>query len=236
MQNKKFLDLLASKLLEKYNYNFSNVLVILPNKRAIIFLLDALKKQSNQPFFAPKIINIQSFFQEVSQLDTIDNINLLFELYDAYCAIQEQKTNQSFIEFANWGKTALSDFNEIDNYLIDAISILNYLKDIERLKKWELNAENSNKPQDFLNFWEMLPKYFWQPTAARFLPAWLPNWNPWFDPSALFEWSRSWAEPLYFCWPSPSSTDASPPFPADNFPACPSIPPPAGRSARNPCS
>jgi hypothetical protein len=160
MQNNNFLDLLATKLLEKYHYDFSNVLVILPNKRAIVFLLEALKKQSIQPFFAPKIINIQSFFQDVSELENIDNINLLFELYDAYCAIQDQKSNQSFIEFTNWGKTALSDFNEIDNYLIDASSILNYLNDIERLKKWELNAEKSKKPQEYLNFWDILPKYY----------------------------------------------------------------------------
>ncbi|MFY7811270.1 MAG: PD-(D/E)XK nuclease family protein, partial [Flavobacterium sp.] len=147
-------------MIEKYQYNFSNVLIILPNKRAIIFLLEALKRNSNQPFFAPKIINIQTFFQDVSQLDTIDNINLLFELYNAYCEIQDSKNSQTFIEFSNWGKTALSDFNEIDNYLIDAVSILNYLKDIERLKKWELNSDNSLKPLEFLKFWELLPQYY----------------------------------------------------------------------------
>jgi hypothetical protein len=160
MQNINFLDILANKMIEKYQYNFSNVLIILPNKRAIIFLLEALKRNSNQPFFAPKIINIQTFFQDVSQLDTIDNINLLFELYNAYCEIQDSKNSQTFIEFSNWGKTALSDFNEIDNYLIDAVSILNYLKDIERLKKWELNSDNSLKPLEFLKFWELLPQYY----------------------------------------------------------------------------
>lgn len=160
MQNQIFLDIIADKLIEKYQYNFSNVIVVLPNKRAIVFLLEALKNKSNQPFFAPKILSIQTFFQEVSQLETIDNINLLFELYNTYCEIQDSKTNQTFIEFANWGKTALSDFNEIDNYLIDANSILSYLKDVERLKKWELDSEKSNKPLEFLKFWELLPLYY----------------------------------------------------------------------------
>jgi uncharacterized protein Yka (UPF0111/DUF47 family) len=47
-----------------------------------------------------------------------------------------KKNQQSFELFANWAKTLLQDFNEIDRYLLDSSYVLSYLKDIEDIKKW----------------------------------------------------------------------------------------------------
>jgi hypothetical protein len=52
----------------------------------------------------------------------VDPIELLFEFYDV---CQLLKTNQqSFELFANWAKTLLQDFNEIDRYLLDSSYVL----------------------------------------------------------------------------------------------------------------
>jgi hypothetical protein len=41
--------------------------------------------------------------------------------------------------FANWAKTLLQDFNEIDRYLLDSSYV--HLKDIEDIKKWGIEVE-----------------------------------------------------------------------------------------------
>jgi hypothetical protein len=43
--------------------------------------------------------------------------------------------------FANWAKTLLQDFNEIDRYLLDSSYVLSYLKDIEDIKKWGIEVK-----------------------------------------------------------------------------------------------
>jgi hypothetical protein len=51
--------------------------------------------------------------------------------------------------FANWAKTLLQDFNEIDRYLLDSSYVLSYLKDIEDIKK---GIEVENKTQLLENY------------------------------------------------------------------------------------
>jgi hypothetical protein len=69
----------------------------------------------------------------------VDPIELLFEFYDVYLSV---KTNQqSFELFANWAKTLLQDFNEIDRYLLDSSYVLSYLKTLKILR----NGESSGK-------------------------------------------------------------------------------------------
>ena len=45
MTNTSFLDKIAKVLIEDYSEKLSNTIVVLPNKRAKIFLVEALKKQ-----------------------------------------------------------------------------------------------------------------------------------------------------------------------------------------------
>jgi hypothetical protein len=70
------------------------------------------------------------------------------------------KTNQqSFELFANWAKTLLQDFNEIDRYLLDSSYVLSYLKD-EDIKKWGIEVENKQLLENYIDFWKLLPNYY----------------------------------------------------------------------------
>jgi hypothetical protein len=71
----------------------------------------------------------------------VDPIELLFEFYDVYLSVTEKANQQSFELFANWAKTLLQDFNEIDRYLLDSSYVLSYLKDIEDIKKWGIEGK-----------------------------------------------------------------------------------------------
>lgn len=161
MKTTTFLDKLSQTILSDAKAQLSNCLIILPNKRAKVFLLESLKNQLEITSFAPKIISIEDFIQDVSGLRTIDPIELLFEFYEVYLSVTKKENQQTFEEFATWAKTAIQDFNEIDRYLIEPKEVFSYLKDIEALKRWEVDASKTTKLIDaHLDFWAKLPLYY----------------------------------------------------------------------------
>ena len=156
-----FLDKIAKVLIEKHSDNLPNTIVILPNKRAKIFLIEALKKQINNTIFAPDIISIEDFIQNIAQLRSIDSIELIFEFYEVYLSATEKSKQQSFELFANWAKTLLQDFNEIDRYLLEPNKILKYLDDIKEVEHWSVEAEKkTDLIKKHLEFWKLLPHYY----------------------------------------------------------------------------
>ena len=161
MIEETFLDKIAQVIIRDYSHNLSNTVVILPNKRAKIFLIEALKNQIENNIICPKIISIEDFIQEVSAIRAIDSIELIFEFYEVYLKLTDVKSQQSFDLFANWAKMLLQDFNEIDRYLLDSNHVLSYLKDIEDIKKWGIEVENKTKLlENYIDFWKLLPNYY----------------------------------------------------------------------------
>ena len=161
MKQDTFLDKLSAIILSQSDIELSNCLIVLPNKRAKVFLLESLKNQLETTSFAPTIISIEDFIQEISGCRSIDSIELLFEFYEVYLSVTDKTKQQSFDEFATWAKIAIQDFNEIDRYLLDPNHVFSYLKDIEALKRWNLEPAKTTKLIDsHLEFWSKLPLYY----------------------------------------------------------------------------
>lgn len=161
MTNNTFLDKIAQVLTENNSAKLFNTVVVLPNKRAKIFLIEALKKQVQKNILAPEIISIEDFIQDIAGIRSIDSIELLFEFYEVYLSVTEKNNQQSFESFANWAKTLLQDFNEIDRYLLDPTHVLSYLKDIEDIKRWGVEVENKTTLlEKYIDFWKLLPLYY----------------------------------------------------------------------------
>jgi hypothetical protein len=161
MTNTSFLNKIAKVLIDDYSEKLSNTIVVLPNKRAKIFLIEALKKQVDTNILSPEIISIEGFIQDIASIRAVDPIELLFEFYEVYLSITEKASQQSFELFANWAKTLLQDFNEIDRYLLDPSHVLSYLKDIEDIKKWGIEVENKTQLlEKYIDFWKLLPNYY----------------------------------------------------------------------------
>ncbi|KIX20666.1 hypothetical protein SY27_12255 [Flavobacterium sp. 316] len=161
MENESFLDKLSKEIIKKYNDNLQSVIIVLPNKRAKVFLLDSLNKYTSKTIFAPQITSIEDLIQDISDIRTIDSIALLFEFYEVYYEITKKENLQSFDVFSNWAKTLLQDFNEIDRYLLDPNYVFSYLKDIEALKRWDLEASDTTSLIDnHLEFWRKIPEYY----------------------------------------------------------------------------
>ncbi|SCY57946.1 PD-(D/E)XK nuclease family protein [Flavobacterium caeni] len=161
MTNRSFLDQVAQMLLREHATHLPDTMVVLPNKRARIFLLEALRKQTTQTIFAPRIVSIEKLIQDIAGIRSIDAIEQLFEFYEVYCAITEAPQRQEFDVFANWAKTLLQDFNEIDRYLLEPDRVLRYLQDIKEIEHWSVDiTQQTPLIESYLSFWKMLPDYY----------------------------------------------------------------------------
>lgn len=159
MESTSFLQKIAN--IYTTHFDFKSTVIVLPNKRARIFLLDEIKKQSSKTQFAPFVISIEDLIQNISEINSIDTISLLFEFYEVYLNHTEKSKQQSFEDFSFWAKTLLQDFNEIDRYLLEPKHVFSYLKDIEALKRWDLDAESTTDWIDNqFTFWSLLPLYY----------------------------------------------------------------------------
>jgi hypothetical protein len=161
MSNFSFLEILARKIFSDDTTNLPEITIVLPNKRAKVFLLDAFKNNLSSYAFAPEIISIEDFIQNIAGIRSVDTIELLFEFYEVYLALTKKETAQTFEQFSNWAKTLLQDFNEIDLYLLEPNHVFSYLQDIEVIKRWGIDREDITQLMDnYLQFWKLLPLYY----------------------------------------------------------------------------
>ena len=155
-----FLDHVAEYSLKNYPDNLSELCIVFPNRRASLFFKAALARQSKQAFWAPEIYSIEDFIIKLTELEMIDPIAQLFELYEVHREIEKEKA-ESFDEFARWGQILLSDFNEIDSYLVDPVNLFSNLKNIKELDNWSLGeSELTSFQQEYLRFWESIGTYY----------------------------------------------------------------------------
>ncbi len=133
MANSSFLYRVAQKLWEEKQKQVSNLAFVFPNRRAGLFFRKYLAEIAGQPIFAPQILTINQLFQQFTNLQPADNIDLLFRLYHIY--LEERQINESFDDFLFWGKMMLSDFNEVDQHLIDAAQLFTNLQNLKEIEQ-----------------------------------------------------------------------------------------------------
>jgi hypothetical protein len=156
---KPFLEKIADRLLRKFPISMEGTAVVLPSKRAVVFLKHYLSKKIDKPIFLPDFYSIEEFIERLSGLQVLDNISLQFRLYQTYMKHPPKKID-SFNDFLKWSNVLLHDFNEIDRNLVDARSIYLNLKDVKELERWSvddwsLSEDNLSVMQaDYVSFFE----------------------------------------------------------------------------------
>src|SRR6218665_655574 len=161
MPEPTFLHHLAQEVLNNYSDNLSELTIVLPNKISKVFLLDELKSLVSNNIFAPEIISIEDFIQDVAGIRSIDSVELLFEFYEVYLSVTDSEKQESFEIFATWAKTLLQDFNEIDRYLLKPDAILKYLEEIKEVEHWSVDSDKRTELiEKHLIFWKKLPEYY----------------------------------------------------------------------------
>lgn len=137
----------------------ANTYIILPGVRAGLFYKDLYKKFATGSMVLPNITTIYTFIDQFSPYQTIDSSAAIFELYKCYREIFTGEEADEFNEFYKWARLVLNDFNEVDNYLIDARHLYSNLQNLKELEEWSFNEEEINfspSQKNFISFWDKL--------------------------------------------------------------------------------
>lgn len=156
----KFIDKIAQQIFEK-DLPLEHLYIILPSQRAKKYLQRALFKVYKKPVFSPEIKTMNRWIQELSPFPIIENTRALFKLYDTHLAIDKQEP-QTLDEFLHWGNILLSDFDEMDRYLIDSQDLFRNLANIKEIEEWSFgDVENLTEGQKkYMRFWDLLGAYY----------------------------------------------------------------------------
>lgn len=156
---KSFIAEVLEKLKTTHD-NISELVIILPSKRAGAYLLKELAASTATTMFAPTIYSIEEFTEVISNLEGIDNTVSLFEFYNVYKELTPANEQESFENFVAWAQSLIHDFNEIDRYLIKHRPFFDYLSGIQDIKHWYLKEEKTELIEKYLIFWKKLPEYY----------------------------------------------------------------------------
>lgn len=154
----KFLQQLARQIKSK-KYDLRSLTIILPSERATKYLAEALLAEFGKPIFSPEITTIDRWVKKHSK-PIIDNTRLLIRLFEMYRETDEGRF-ETFEEFTTWGSMLLSDFDDIDRYMLDYTQVFKNLKAIKELESWKIDEEKFSASQKkFMEFWERIPNYY----------------------------------------------------------------------------
>ncbi len=146
--------------IKKKHSDLSSIIFIFPSKRAGGFLKNYLKHNNLQTSFAPKIISIEEFIEELSDIKIIDTTELLFKSYDAYISTSPTTEKDDFEVYVSWATTLLNDFNEIDRYLIPPKQFFSYLNSIQDINHWYVQKKKTILIENYLSFWNSLYDFY----------------------------------------------------------------------------
>ncbi len=131
-----FLSRIAESYSQQYGDTIHKLCFVFPNRRAGLFFRKYLAQTVSHPVFSPRIITIDQLFQELSSLKLADSTDLLFRLYEIY--LQEYHSDsqkeESFDDFAFWGRMMLNDFNDVDSNLVDPDKLFTNLSDLKDIE------------------------------------------------------------------------------------------------------
>ena len=148
-----FLQEVAADIVSKYK-PLDKLVVVFPNRRAVIYFRKHLAVLLNRPAFAPRMITIEDFFAGYSPMKIPDKLLLIQRLYETYHDTVDHQSHEreAFDKFYFWGEMLLRDFEEIDKYLIPAEQLF---KDLSVQKELDATFDFLTEEQrSFLqSFW-----------------------------------------------------------------------------------
>ena len=155
-----FLDEISFKIInENKAEDLKDVTIVLPSRRAGIYLKKAFSNQLKKTFFLPKITTINELIIQLSGCEIINGFEAELELYSCYKNISDNP--EPLDKFLNIAPLIINDFNLIDKYLLKADQLLFDLRSIKEIENWSLNDTNLTENQNnFVEFWIQLGQLY----------------------------------------------------------------------------
>jgi len=170
---KPFLQTIAEYYYHTYGDEIEQCCFVFPNRRSSLFFKKHLARACDRAIFAPDCLAINELFSRLSPLKQADQLGLLFSLYQHYQRISS--SSESFDDFYSWGETLLSDFNDIDKYLVDAEQLFSNLYELKSID----NTFDYLSPQQIAaikRFWKDFQEEKYSGSRRNFLQSWLILW------------------------------------------------------------
>lgn len=124
----------SQKTGEPASMPLSRMLFCFPNRRCGLFFSKYLHEAFGGTCFVPSITTINELFGLFSQRQVPDRTSLLFRLYTHYRRLSQRQDKEEFDQFVFWGDMLLSDFDDVDKYLVDADALFRNVKDLKDIE------------------------------------------------------------------------------------------------------
>ncbi len=153
--SKPFLYSVAETVLEKHQSELDEILIVVPSTRAKRFIYNYIKTiLDGKTSWLPSTISFNQLVQQVSNLEPLDQLDLTLELFKCH---QKHNSEENLEDFISWSSTALTDFNDIENYLLDGKKVYSDLREFKEIEEWSFSeGELSSDQKQFLEFWDYL--------------------------------------------------------------------------------
>lgn len=127
-----FLQLVANDLYQKLGGDFQNTTIIFPNKRASLFFDQYLwENAGGKTIWTPEYTTISELFASLAEVTVADPILLTVKLFEVYQ--QEMKPTKTLDQLYSLMETMLSDFQDIDNNLVEPSKLFLNIADLKEL-------------------------------------------------------------------------------------------------------
>lgn len=127
----RFLAQCADFVYKKHQNELHKVCLVFPNRRSGVFFTSYLQNLIKKPVVAPEITTIGELFSGYSAYYQPEKLQLISLLYSVFK--KHTQTTETFDQFYFWGEMLLSDFNDIDRYLVDAKDLFTNVANLKEI-------------------------------------------------------------------------------------------------------
>jgi len=165
-----FLKQVANYLYTNHRSELSGFCLVFPGRRAGVFFTAYLNELVETSMLSPEIITINELISTVSGLQQADQVALVMKLQEVYSQVTGHQ--EPLDEFFFWGEILLSDFDDIDKYLLNADDLFRNIADLKDLEnQFEyLTAEQKRAIEEF---WGNLEKVPHSLNKEKFIGIWI---------------------------------------------------------------
>lgn len=160
MNQVTFIQRIADHIKSHYDLAHQELTVVFPNKRAALYLRNAIQHGWQQTIWLPQMLSIEEAVTQWSGMTLVDNIDLLFELIDIDAELHKEQNSELGV-FGSQAAQMAKDFDEIDQYDTDARHLFRYVVDNKKLEIWNFDETRSKEKElKYLNFFTSLYDYY----------------------------------------------------------------------------
>ncbi|MFZ0473410.1 MAG: PD-(D/E)XK nuclease family protein [Bacteroidales bacterium] len=159
-----FLGKVALRLRENHGKDMDRQIVVLPSRRAGLYLSRFLARLSDKPQWSPIMLTVNELFHSFTDLRPADTEALIFDLYSIYK--QKLTVEMSFDDFWSWGEVIIRDFNDIDLYLADAGKLYTNISDLKEIDA-KFGGLTEEQTEIIRGFWTSFNPGSFEDSSAR---------------------------------------------------------------------